>query len=384
MMKRNRQTWTRALLTGLAAFSLGSGAARAQSCLNEPRVPIKSLPFTISAPGSYYLQESLMGGSGASGITIRASHVTLDLMGFALVGAPGSLHGIDVEGPQSNLTIHNGSISSWGGDGIDAAEAVHSRIEDLRASNNGGLGLSAGMHSIVSRCSAQGNGASGISASHFSTLSECTSAENTQTGFLVGAGSVVVQCTARDNGLDGIWAGDSSSVVECTSVRNAGYGIRAHEAAAVLRCMADSNHVGIRVGTGSSVQDCVASSSEDDGIQHDGSGLVTGCSAAANLGDGIQIASEVSALHNNCLGKPSQTGIATGIHATGSGNRLEANNLTAADRGIDVDFTGNLIIRNSARLNGVNYDIVPGNSVGPIVTSATIGTSSNPHANYSF
>ncbi len=52
----------------------------------EPRIPISSLPFTISAGGSYYLTKSL---SGAQGITITATRVTLDLNGFSLTG-PGA------------------------------------------------------------------------------------------------------------------------------------------------------------------------------------------------------------------------------------------------------------------------------------------------------
>src|SRR5437762_3077985 len=49
----------------------------------EPRTPISSAPFTISAPGSYYLTTNLTGGTG---ITISANEVNLDLMGFRLVG----------------------------------------------------------------------------------------------------------------------------------------------------------------------------------------------------------------------------------------------------------------------------------------------------------
>ena len=62
----------------------------------EPRMAISSLPFTISAPGSYYIVQSLVGISGANGISITSSRVTLDLMGFTLTGVPGALDGINV------------------------------------------------------------------------------------------------------------------------------------------------------------------------------------------------------------------------------------------------------------------------------------------------
>jgi FG-GAP-like repeat len=57
----------------------------------EPRTPITNLPVTISVPGSYYLTTNLT--SAGAGITISASGVTLDLMGFALVGGAGVFTG---------------------------------------------------------------------------------------------------------------------------------------------------------------------------------------------------------------------------------------------------------------------------------------------------
>jgi len=64
--------------------------------------------------------------------------------------------------------------------------------------------------------------------------------------------------------------------------------------------------------------------------------------------------------------------------------RLEGNNIAFCVIGIDVDGTNNLILRNSVRGSTTNDDIVPGNTAGPIVTSAGIATDSNPHANYEF
>src|SRR5687767_7720762 len=52
----------------------------------EPRIPIGSVPFTINAPGSYYLTGNLNTAT-TNAIIIRASDVTLDLRGFTLSGA---------------------------------------------------------------------------------------------------------------------------------------------------------------------------------------------------------------------------------------------------------------------------------------------------------
>src|SRR6188768_897598 len=78
----------------------------------EPRIPISSLPFTIAAAGSYYLTGNLNGGAG-NGILIGASGVTLDLMGFELVGGTGD--GISVSAGRANIAILNGTVRNWSG-----------------------------------------------------------------------------------------------------------------------------------------------------------------------------------------------------------------------------------------------------------------------------
>lgn len=83
----------------------------------EPRTLISALPFTISEPGSYYLAASL--NSTNTGITVNASDVTIDLMGFTLSGGQNINHpGIRVAGgndvPLRNVVIRNGGIRQFG------------------------------------------------------------------------------------------------------------------------------------------------------------------------------------------------------------------------------------------------------------------------------
>src|SRR6188768_715136 len=49
----------------------------------EARTPISSAPFTITAPGSYYLIGNLSVSSG-NAIVIATNDVTLDLNGFTI------------------------------------------------------------------------------------------------------------------------------------------------------------------------------------------------------------------------------------------------------------------------------------------------------------
>jgi hypothetical protein len=78
-------------LAGLVGFAVTAGGGSAEPAarlapvkktLNnvEPRTPISSLPYTISAAGSYYLTGNLT--ADANGILVDANNVTIDLAGF--------------------------------------------------------------------------------------------------------------------------------------------------------------------------------------------------------------------------------------------------------------------------------------------------------------
>src|SRR5258708_91953 len=89
----------------------------------EPRTPITRLLYTISQPGSYYLTTNLTGGA-FNGINITANGVTLDLMGFELVGGAGNQgFGITVSGTRTNITVRNGTVRNWAGDGVHLSAA---------------------------------------------------------------------------------------------------------------------------------------------------------------------------------------------------------------------------------------------------------------------
>lgn len=77
----------------------------------EARTPIASAPFTISAPGSYYLTANLTVASG-NAITISADDVTLDLNGFTISStAPSSSGtGVNLTSTRRNVRIRNGFI----------------------------------------------------------------------------------------------------------------------------------------------------------------------------------------------------------------------------------------------------------------------------------
>jgi hypothetical protein len=85
---------------------------------DRPCVPIEALPYVVSAPGSYCLRGDLTTDqqSGAA-ITVNASHVTLDLSGFALRGQPpqpGLTQAVGVRAvSRSHVTVRNGTVTGF-------------------------------------------------------------------------------------------------------------------------------------------------------------------------------------------------------------------------------------------------------------------------------
>ncbi len=113
-MKSLDQLDTKLDQNGAKLDQIGASQTAADARL-EKRTPISSLPFTITAPGSYYLTGNITVASGDA-ITIAADNVTLDLNGFALISTsdPPSGNGVQVTGTRSNLTVTNGHIRGTG------------------------------------------------------------------------------------------------------------------------------------------------------------------------------------------------------------------------------------------------------------------------------
>jgi hypothetical protein len=100
-------------------------------------------PVTISAPGSYKLGSNLLVPAGKNGI-VTTSLVTIDLNGFMLTGHLGAANGIVEAGlNQSAVTIRNGTIQSFKGDGIRGAGSYWT-VQNMRITFNGGNGVAAG------------------------------------------------------------------------------------------------------------------------------------------------------------------------------------------------------------------------------------------------
>jgi parallel beta-helix repeat protein len=312
----------------------------------ETRIAIDTLPagggalHQISVPGAYYLRQDLVGVAGSSGLSVNADDVTIDLNGFHVVGVAGAVHGINfgsVITNRFNVEVKNGDIRDWPSVGVGltgAGFAQGNRLLNVHVEGCGSTGAQLGIAAVVRDCVFRSNGGAGLNAN--GAIENCV-AESNAIG-IAGGGSIR-GCSVATNTSSGMQI-FSGSVENCRSFSNGGVGIIGSNSVRIVDCLSHQNG--------------------GDGIQIGGDCYVSGCQANFN----------------------GTSSVGAGVHATGTDNRIEGNNVATNDAGIDCDSAGNVVIRNSASGNTDNYgQIVGGNDVGPIGTGAT---STSPWANISF
>jgi parallel beta-helix repeat protein len=303
---------------------------------------IDTLPFFISTPGNYYLNQTLTGQPSEDGITIQSSGVTIDLGGFSIMGGGGvSGAGITVPDSVNRLKVFNGTITGWEDVGIKAENANYSEYTSLLISDNQGDGILSGANCFIHACTAINNASDGIDAGDNNIISNCLAAFNMSDGIETGISGIVESSTSRENGSNGFRVGGACTIRSCTANENEGDGFN--------------------VGSGSNVTQCVASNNESNGFQ---------CLNDTYLGENT-----------------ADSNTKSGFYTSFSDSRIEKNNGTDNSRyGFEIVGSGGcLIIQNSASGNVLNaYAIGVGHIAGPIINGATMAANTNPNANISY
>lgn len=168
-----------AFFATLLAILLMSGAAWAGDFYVIARggvgTRITRVPYTISAPGFYYLAGNLSYNGIENAITVNANEVTIDLMGYNLVSTlqEGVRCGIYMHG-RTNVEIRNGTITDFSfGVREDDANGLGHSVRNIRALGNYvGISLAGKSHNVVG-CTASNNVSDGIFV-HGGTVSGCT------------------------------------------------------------------------------------------------------------------------------------------------------------------------------------------------------------------
>ena len=423
------------VLTTASGFSQGSltppGApAPTMKTLDqiEPRTPISSLPYTITRPGAYFITTNLTGVANANGITIATGNVALDLRGFTLTGVPGSTNGIYVAGNYTEITIENGTVTTWGLMGVNADNAIGGRFTRLNIVANTDDGLDPGGSAQVSDCVSHdniGNGFGGLC--YRSTFEHCAAHDNHLVGFSTFDQCLFIVCSATVNGTDGFNPFYNCTLKDCVATQNGFDGIDSPWSGCLFaHCIVDNNGVlgllsgddctisgctvaysgsdGITAGSGSTIESSTTGFNQGDGINAENNcniigctsrtnsgassvGIIAGngcsikdCVAAANSLNGIVVSNACFLEQNVCQSNGGGGTTDGGIRCLGSKNRVDDNHLTDNNaNGLYLDGSGNTIVRNTAKGNLTsNYSTGSGNDVGPIGSAAT---STSPWAN---
>ena len=156
----------------------------------EPRIPIPGSlspvgSFDINTSGSYYLTGDRM--CSGYGINVNVDNVTIDLMGYQLIGpGPGLSYGVYMR-VRNNVEIRNGTIRNFGRGVYEGdSSGKNHRVINIRAVFNSldGIHLE-GTYHLVKGCTANSNGASAWTPIY---------------GIYIGDSGAVIDCTANENG----------------------------------------------------------------------------------------------------------------------------------------------------------------------------------------
>lgn len=322
------------------------------------RIPIDSLPYNITSPGSYYATANL---TGPVGISISSSHVTLDLNGYTLKGSAGNTsEGIKVSVAVTNINIKNGGIANWGKEGIKAGLATNSSFMELQILSNAYDGINTGNNDLISFVDAGNNGLDGIDMGESAAIFHCTASGNGSDGIEADAGSSFMQCTSRGNTQEGFRATGASTISTCSASENLGDGFSCGAGSAITQSTALHNSLsGFYLFSTSSASDNTARNNGHNGFEFLNDCILTSNNASLNTWSGFSTSFNGGKLDNN-------------------------NSSSNVQHGFNIQNTGGtLIIRNTTSGNGIMaFNILPGNTFATAVTSATINTNTNPFANF--
>jgi len=301
------------IMVGLVVLCLYSYA--------NAQTPISSVPVMITSPGSYYFAGDLQNNiPDSNAIVVDVDDVTIDLMGYNLIGPGfGQGRGIYINA-RANVEIRNGTVRDFGAEGI--YEIGMAGPEDNPRYGYGHRII--GMRVLF-------NGLDGI----------C----------LFGFGHLVKDCTVSGNEFFGIWVDTDCTVTGNIIFENSGSGLMAGLAVTVT-----GNTVGANGGDGiAAYSGCTVSGNTVEYNNSSGIWAQEGCNVTGNTSYdnawGIYVAGDGNLIKSNTFRSNAQTGISV----DGLANAIEENLVTGSPAGFDFVKCDNFYANNRAAGNGTDY-----------------------------
>ncbi|MEZ5980344.1 MAG: hypothetical protein R3F34_19325 [Planctomycetota bacterium] len=295
-------------------------------------VPISSLPFSITEPGTYFVTGDLVAPDGEYGIVVAAAGVTIDLGGFTLRGGDDSQIGVLALSAE-NIVVRNGRLQSWEAAGI--LVGVNGRIEHL---------------SILACDDA-------IFGARSTTVEDVHVAFATGRCIELAYGSIV-----RD------------STIQASS--GAELGLSLDESCTAENVVVSGSMIGISCGRACRVSSCSVSNCDDVGLVGESFAELLGV-RALECGRGL-------AVTDDCVVRDCMVTGALGhaVEVLGERNRVEGNSVTGCAGGIRVAGKHNLVVRNMVFDSGLDYAVAPLNPTGPVLRDFSTIQSQHPQANF--
>ena len=306
--------WLASLALSIAVASMAN-AVDGVIEINQATVEASGgFPFVIDEPGSYRLTSDLAtGASGAGGIRIAASDVSLDLNGFRIVGCPdafclgntgpGTGAGIEVDDDELRVGVRvaNGHVVGSANHGIWLGD--QSAVRDVVVRSAGGSGIAVGAGSVVSHCISSANVGNGVYVHGRGGIVRDTAASDNQSfGIVVREGSVVSGSTVRGSGSSGIQGLEGSRIVGNVSMENQIYGIRCVDGCSIEGNTAQDNiHDGIYAGDASTVRGNVARGNTQHGLRINEGSLAQGNTSFENGQRGLYVIFGTAGFRENVL-----------------------------------------------------------------------------------
>ncbi len=147
------------------------------------------------------------------------------------------------------------NVSAIGNGGAGFSCGSECSLSDIEATNNGDIAIAVGLDSRVADAVVSKN-FEGLRADPFSRVTDVVASENGGVGVFVGSYSSASGIVARANGGSGVVLGDSSSATGVSSSQNSPHGIELGTGCALSNFAAGSNsQSGVRALDGSFVSD---------------------------------------------------------------------------------------------------------------------------------
>jgi hypothetical protein len=178
--------------------------------------PITVVPFTITAPGNYFLPADLAVPAGI-GISVNADQVVIDLNGRSLNGTGGTI-GIAISN-HKEVTVQNGDINNFsaygvylfaGPGGSNQKNAVRN-VNFNGAGNVIGIVIIGGINDVVEHCNSVGGFAAVYDIGGTGDRFQADNSEGQQFGIVSVAspsGNLIEDCLFTNETILGFFAGN--------------------------------------------------------------------------------------------------------------------------------------------------------------------------------